>query len=595
MTLSSRLTAAGFAILLSLPAAAQQPAPAQPQFKGIWEPVSFPEDIDLRSVFFVTADVGWAAGEKGTLIHTKDGGATWTAQLGGDPQAAEKEIKLLTFFDERTGWAVQDGRILRTTDGENWQDLGSGLPDIKLLAMISATEGVAEASPGIGVNPSTLYRTRDGGKTWKPVAPCRVKAQMQGLTQEIRCEIARIQFVSPTQGWVVAHRMCAGSCDPPPIFGKTEDGGETWTFFVRGEDPEVWGNADFFFTGESNGVVLLTSFPKGRLARTTDGGQTWTGLIATVNYNAKIRFADPQVGWVLERGKLTYTTDGGARWNSRAIQFPADYHDFSFPRRDRAYVVGRHGMVFRYRVVPAAEPAKAGALATAAMPGFESPLDDQAAEAAAVLAELSTAVKQLPEGAAAAATNPPTGATPATGAPPSPEAVAAEASSALIAGCCGKSVNKLNVVITAIAKSLPSFLAQFKNTNLFAAGLRMLTDLPGKFGDLRSALLAFKHAGDKDAAEAALASIGSAAQSLHQSAKVAFQQELPPPGEAQPEGPSLGVSSTPPVIRAGADSARGVADSAAVALKKAAEAKAKQAVGGLIKKKIPVPRTGDGS
>jgi hypothetical protein len=114
-------------------------------------------------------------------------------------------------------------------------------------------------------------------------------------------------------------------------------------------------------------------------------------------------------------------------------------------------------------------------------------------------------------------------------APPSPEETVAQPASPIVTSCCGKPLNKLNVTIGAIAKSLPSFLAKYKNTNLLIAGLRMLTDLPGRFGDLRTALRAFKQATDKDSAEAALASLGIAIQALHQSTEVAFQQQLPPP------------------------------------------------------------------
>ncbi len=47
---------------LDAQAPARAPA-AQSQFKGVFEPVSYTEDIDLRDVFFVNANVGWAAGK----------------------------------------------------------------------------------------------------------------------------------------------------------------------------------------------------------------------------------------------------------------------------------------------------------------------------------------------------------------------------------------------------------------------------------------------------------------------------------------------------------------------------------------------------
>jgi hypothetical protein len=49
---------------------------------------------------------------------------------------------------------------------------------------------------------------------------------------------------------------------------------------------------------------------------------------------------------------MTYTVDGGQHWLSRDIAFPAPVEAFSLVRPDSGYVVGSHGMVYRYRVVP---------------------------------------------------------------------------------------------------------------------------------------------------------------------------------------------------------------------------------------------------
>ncbi len=58
-------------------------AAVQPKYKGIWEPVNYPEDAELQDVYFVTADVGWVsgyarseAGEGGFILHTRDAGQT---------------------------------------------------------------------------------------------------------------------------------------------------------------------------------------------------------------------------------------------------------------------------------------------------------------------------------------------------------------------------------------------------------------------------------------------------------------------------------------------------------------------------------------
>jgi len=69
-------------------------------------------------------------------------------------------------------------------------------------------------------------------------------------------------------------------------------------------------------------------------------------------------FVDREVGWSFLGRDFHYTTDGGLHWNSRAISFPVDVNAWSLPQRVRGYVVGDHGMVYRYRIVPGDYSAK---------------------------------------------------------------------------------------------------------------------------------------------------------------------------------------------------------------------------------------------
>ncbi len=50
--------------------------------------------------------------------------------------------------------------------------------------------------------------------------------------------------------------------------------------------------------------------------------------------------------------KLSFRTNGGTRWSSRTFAFPVSSSAFSLPSRRRAYVIGEHGMIYRYSVVP---------------------------------------------------------------------------------------------------------------------------------------------------------------------------------------------------------------------------------------------------
>jgi outer membrane murein-binding lipoprotein Lpp len=237
-------------------------------------------------------------------------------------------------------------------------------------------------------------------------------------------------------------------------------------------------------------------------------------------------FADPEVGWALEfHEKMSFTVDGGNRWNSRAFRFPATPREWSFPRRDRAYVVGEHGMVFRYSVVPTAQRVSASSVAAPVMPSFGSPLETQVPEIATFVQDLTTVVEQLPDSATAAAAAPPVAASPD---PAGGFTQDAAPPSLFVTACCGKSVNRLNVVLGMVGQSLPQFVARFKNTNLLIAGLRMLTTMPSQLSDIRGALRDFKSATDKEAARAALARLGTATSSFRQSTQAALQKEGTP-------------------------------------------------------------------
>lgn len=530
------LMALGAIGALSLPLDAQRTAAAKPAFKGIWEPVSYSEDLDLADVYFVTIDVGWAAGEAGTIIKTTDGGATWTPVLGGDPASTEDKVHKLRFIDEYHGWAVQGRKLLRTTDGESWEEYGSTPLRMGDYAFLSPQSGVAAGGTS-EQSTSQIFRTDDGGKTWTHVAQCQVKAMIDGVNRTTTCEIARIHFPTPEVGYLVGKAQCAGmGCGGPPMFGKTIDGGRSWEFTLGPGDPKHADLEDLFFLDETMGLVHVKEAGAHKLFTTADGGETWRGVVSTPG--DLMRFADPETGWALDLGtspKMAVTVDGGKRWTSRQLRFPAYVLGWSFPRRDRAYVVGKGGMIFRYRVVPASAPVKQGVIAAPPMPAFASSLDNEVVELETLVTELSTTLEQSPAASDSAPSATGGDFTPEavdeSAPPPSVEELVALPLSAFTDACCTGSVKKVNVLLGAVAQSLPSFLQKYKNMNLLIAGLRMYTDLPDKYGDLRSAMRAFKQAGDKESAQAALVQITAATRELQTATKAAFQTQPPPPAQ----------------------------------------------------------------
>jgi photosystem II stability/assembly factor-like uncharacterized protein len=146
------------------------------------------------------------------------------------------------------------------------------------------------------------------------------------------------------------------------VLAKTTDGGTTWTPSVILPGSNGYEGA-IRFEGADAGVLRTND---GRLFHTTDGGATWTGSSGKAALKSEIDFANQNIAWAINYRTMTYTTNGGRSWTSREINFPTLVNAFSLVQPDRGYVVGEHGMVYRYRVVPVDYTSK-GMLAAPAM------------------------------------------------------------------------------------------------------------------------------------------------------------------------------------------------------------------------------------
>ena len=100
-----------------------------------WNPVSAPANAYyLRAVDFVDQE-GWAVGKSGTIIHTTNGGNTWTTQSS----PCDTTLFDVDFCDHLHGLACGYNYILMTTNGgQNWQQVGiaehdAGIPTATAL------------------------------------------------------------------------------------------------------------------------------------------------------------------------------------------------------------------------------------------------------------------------------------------------------------------------------------------------------------------------------------------------------------------------------------------------------------------------------
>lgn len=322
-------------------------APNAPRLKGVFEPANYAEDVQLNDVFFVDDKTGWAVGQGGSngggfIIATRDAGHTWNVQLG-DPHSASPAVAQIFMLDATHGWATQwnEPRLLRTTDGESWQPAGN-IDTLAPFTFISPDRGFF-------LSDHFIEASDDGGATWKHAFECRVKVEVQGLPHEQGCQPAILQFAPDHQtGYMISRALD----DKSSAVVKTSDGGQTWSVccFIKNFDGK---DGSLALTAADAGFVRafgITGYYETRMTR--DGGQSWTAVAATAPGGLpKIIFQQP-VGWMAHGNEFAYTTDGGKRWLAGRASLPTAINAFSLASAERAYVVGSHGMIYRYHVVP---------------------------------------------------------------------------------------------------------------------------------------------------------------------------------------------------------------------------------------------------
>jgi len=491
------LVAAMLTFVASLAALAQTPPPgaAASKLKGIWEPVNYGEDIALLDVFFVTPEIGYVSGAAGTILKTADAGASWTALLGGDPESQERAIKQLWFVTPTIGWAAQttssETNLLRTTDGDLWTRIGTLPEHYEDFAFASEAEGVF-------VNDEQIFRTQDAGKTWTEVGRCAARAEVGGLVRQIRCNLWKVRFASPAV--VYAFGETFGDVSAAAVM-KSTDGGASWSV-VQLLENENGSESGLFFIDENVGY-LSTKDAKSAF-RTTDGGVTWTGMPAT-SIGRRIVFADPGVGWAMRYNNLSYTTDGGKRWVSRQLTFPAMPNAFSLPRRDRAYVVGDHGMIYRYSVVPDATPVAAKVVAAPAMPALDNAVLTQIQQLDTRLDKID-AVVEAAGGAGG-------------------DASAGDWSNAGV----DQQLAQLQSTVDTVATGVPAMGSKHRNLNLVMFGLQLLGDLTGQGNGLKEAFTSLRQSPDLGSASTALQNLHSTLDSMKTSVE-SFQTVRRPGG-----------------------------------------------------------------
>lgn len=123
-----------------------------------WTQAQVPVSSDLVAVSFADEKNGWAVGHYGVVLHTADGGASWSKQLDGKA-AAEITLK---YYEAKAGADL-------TPEVERAARQAKALVDEANTQTILDVSFVNDREGYIVGTFNRIFRTEDGGKTWTPL------------------------------------------------------------------------------------------------------------------------------------------------------------------------------------------------------------------------------------------------------------------------------------------------------------------------------------------------------------------------------------------------------------------------------------------
>jgi photosystem II stability/assembly factor-like uncharacterized protein len=263
----------------------------------------------------------------------------------------------------RNSVSIGDGVYKSTDNGENWTNVG--LKDSEHIAkiLVDPTDGNNVLVCATGHlwddnHERGVYKTSDGGKTWKKVlagANGSTGCALMAMSRQEPKTIYASMWDFRRQGWTFR------SGGPGSGVFKSTDGGDHWSEIndsnAKGLPAKPWGRVAIAVAPAKPQVVYANiECEKGRgLYRSDDGGANWTKLDAS-NYMVWRPFyfgnliVDPKDENKLFKPDLIllYSTDGGKSFNVVSSGAHGDFHDVWIdPKNPNIVITGDDGGLWR--------------------------------------------------------------------------------------------------------------------------------------------------------------------------------------------------------------------------------------------------------
>lgn len=275
-----------------------------------WTQAQVPVSSDLVALSFPTAQQGWAAGHDGVVLHTSDGGETWTKQLDSR-QAAEMTARYYAAAKSSAPSADVDRAARQAkalVDGGDTQSL----LDIRFD---SENSGFA-----VGTF-NRIFRTEDGGKTWTPWMDRTDNPQelhfyaiaSDGRDTYLTGERGMVWRLDPAlQRFIAIPTSYTGT-----LFGLVADGSELLAYGMRGS-----------------------------LLHSGNGGKSWEKLSlgTAAGITGGVVLSDGRIAIVTQAGEIRVSSDHGQTFKAWKAAQSMPYYGVAVAMQGKVAVVGPNGV-----------------------------------------------------------------------------------------------------------------------------------------------------------------------------------------------------------------------------------------------------------
>ncbi|MEX0704387.1 MAG: YCF48-related protein [Planctomycetales bacterium] len=327
--------------LVAATAITAPPAPA----REAAVPAPLADDANLYDVQCVGSETAWAVGDRGVAWNTTDGGRTW----GRVPAPTDRPLRSVCFLTDQVGWIAGGGAasfsrvdsavLLATQDGgRSWEELPvERLPGLVSVRFFDMQHGVAVGSAS-AERPSGAFLTKDSGKTWEEVAGKRIVpwrgaafagpqvGVLVGLGGEISLYsqgrllqpraanlglrgLRDVSLERDDTGWLVGDGA---------LVLRTTNGGVSWELPAQALPEPLRDVTDFRAVASRGDRVWIAGSPGSVIWHSRDAGQSWvkqyTGQPQPIH---AVAFGSETAGLAVGGlGTILRTDDGGRTWDA---------------------------------------------------------------------------------------------------------------------------------------------------------------------------------------------------------------------------------------------------------------------------------------